>query len=84
LILSKKKTIIKTKGKSMKSFGEILEMADNLPLEEKLMLIEILKKRISESERIRIINDVKEAEKEFNPKDFKTSTVDEIINDILN
>jgi hypothetical protein len=84
LILSKKKTIIKTKGESMKSFGEILEMADNLPLEEKLMLIEILKKRISESERIRIINDVKDAEKEFNPKDFKTSTVDEIINDILN
>jgi len=68
----------------MKSFGEILEMADNLSLEEKLMLIEILKKRISESERIRIIKDIQEAEKEFNPKDFKTSTVDEIINDILN
>ena len=67
----------------MKSFGEILEMADNLPIEEKLMLIEILKKRISESERNRVVQDIKEADAEFNPHDFKTSSVDEIIIDIL-
>jgi hypothetical protein len=45
-------------------------MADSLSLQEKLMQIEILKKRISEPGRKNIIRDVKEADAEFDPRVF--------------
>ncbi len=67
----------------MTKFGEILELADNLPLEEKLMLIEILKKRISEAAGRRIVDDVKNSNDELDTKNFSTSSVEDIIDEII-
>lgn len=67
----------------MTKFGEILELADNLPFEEILMLIEILKKRISEAAGRRIVDDVKNANDETDTKNFTISSVEDIIDEII-
>lgn len=47
------------------SFGAVLEAADTLSLEEKETLIDVLSHRVAESNRLAIIADVREAERDF-------------------
>jgi hypothetical protein len=47
------------------SFGEVLEAADRLSSEEQEELIAILRRRLAEAGRMRLVAQVKEARREF-------------------
>lgn len=47
------------------NFGEILEAAEQLSIEDKEDLIRILQNRLREEKRADVIKDVQEAQKEF-------------------
>jgi hypothetical protein len=49
----------------MKTFGQVLEWADELPLEEQESLVSILQRRLREQRRAELVQAVKEARKEF-------------------
>ncbi len=49
----------------MKTFGQVLELADDLPLEQQESLVAILQRRMREQRRAELIEAVKEARKEF-------------------
>ena len=49
----------------MKTFGQVLEWADALPIEEQESLISILQRRLREERRDELVKAVKAARKEF-------------------
>ncbi len=65
------------------SFGEILEAASHLPLDDQISLVDILHRRIAAKRRENIIKSVREARKEYRNGKCVASTVDEIMADIL-
>ena len=68
--------------KSM-AFGEILEAADNLPIEDQESLLTILKNRLRERLRAELIKDIQESEKEFEQGKLRPVTPDELMREIL-
>ena len=64
-------------------FGEILEAADGLPIEDQETLIAILKNRLRERRRAELLQDIREAEKEFREGKSHPATPDEIMREIL-
>jgi len=64
-------------------FGEILEAADDLPVEDQEALIAILKNRLRERRRTELLQDIHEAEKEFREGKSHPATPDEIMREIL-
>ena len=64
-------------------FGEILEAADGLPVEDQEALIAILKNRLRERRRAELLQDIREAEKEFREGKCQPATPDEIMREIL-
>ena len=64
-------------------FGEILEAADGLPIEDQEALIAILKNRLRERRRAELLQDIREAEKEFREGKCQPATPDEIMREIL-
>ena len=64
-------------------FGEILEAADELPTEDQEALIAILKNRIRERRRAELLQDIREAEKEFREGKCQPATPDELMREIL-
>jgi len=67
----------------MKTFGQVLEMADALSPDEQEHLVLILKRRLSEQRRAELIAAVKEARKEFKAGHCRPAGPDEIIKKIL-
>ena len=65
------------------SFGDILEAAKQLPLEEKEDLIRILQNRLREQKRSDLIKDVRESEREFAQGKCQPVTPDELMKEIL-
>jgi hypothetical protein len=65
------------------TFGEVLEVAGALPIEEQESLLEILHRRIIESRREAIAQDIREAETEFETGQSRPVTVDALMNEIL-
>jgi hypothetical protein len=65
------------------TFGEVLDAAEKLSLDEQETLIEILRRRAIERRRDRLAKDIKEAEKEFREGKCKPASVDEIMKEIL-
>ncbi|MDM8550615.1 hypothetical protein QUF72_11070 [Desulfobacterales bacterium HSG2] len=65
------------------SFGEILEAADKLSLEEQETLVDILRRRVNENRRAGLLCDVQEARKEFREGRCKPATPEEIMKEIL-
>lgn len=63
-------------------FGEILEAADSLSLQEKETLIEVLNKRIIEERRLELAQDIEEANKEFQAGQTQVTTVDDLMKEI--
>ncbi|HZZ26505.1 MAG TPA: hypothetical protein VFE46_00755 [Pirellulales bacterium] len=63
-------------------FGEVLEAADQLSVDEKEELIAILRRRLAEEGRRRVIADVEEAGKEFKAGACKAVSVDELMREI--
>lgn len=68
---------------TMVSFGEVLEAADKLSLEEQVSLIDILQRRIIEHRRAELARDIQEARKEFEEGHCKPTTPSELMNEIL-
>ncbi len=64
-------------------FGEVLEAADLLTPDEQEMLIEILRRRLVQTGRQRLLADIEEAEKEFAEGRCKVVTPEELMREIL-
>lgn len=65
------------------SFGEILEAASHLPLNDQISLVDILHRRIAAIRREDIVKSVQDARKEYREGKCVASTADEIMADIL-
>ena len=65
------------------TFAEVLETIEEFSVDEKETLIDILQNRLREIKRQRIIKSVEEAQREFAEGNFRTASVDEIMEEIL-
>ncbi|HBI43080.1 MAG TPA: hypothetical protein DDY78_09530 [Planctomycetales bacterium] len=64
-------------------FGDVLEAADHLSLEEQQELIAILQRRLAEAGRQRLIAEVQEARQQFAAGQCRPVTPDELMREIL-
>jgi hypothetical protein len=67
----------------MNTFYEIVEESSKLTLDEQESFVDILQKRISLEKRRQLIDEVKESSREFESGDKHTSSIEEIMNEIL-
>jgi hypothetical protein len=65
------------------AFGEVLEAADQLSLEEQETLADILKRRIIERRRQELAADVQSARREYGAGSCEAVTTDELMTEIL-
>ncbi|NER24488.1 MAG: hypothetical protein F6J96_28060 [Symploca sp. SIO1C2] len=65
------------------TFAEILESADQLPLEDQENLILILQSRLRDHRRAERVRDVQEAEKEFAEGKCQPATPEQLMKEIL-
>ncbi len=63
-------------------FGEILEAADKLSVQEQESLLDILRRRLVERRREEIAGDIREARKALDAGRCRPSTPDEIFDEI--
>ena len=68
---------------TMVSFGDVLEAADQLSLDEQETLIDILHRRLVERRRVELAQDIQEARQEFAAGQTKSASPDEIMGEIL-
>ncbi|MCA9030708.1 MAG: hypothetical protein KDA66_07870 [Planctomycetaceae bacterium] len=68
----------------MVTFAEILDAADKLTPDEQESLVEILKRRIAESNRAHIAREVAEARAEHQQSPAEPSSVADIMDEIRN
>ena len=68
---------------SLTPFGEVLEAADRLSLDEQEELIAILHRRLAQAARQRLVADVQEARQEFAEGRCSPATPDELMREIL-
>jgi hypothetical protein len=66
-----------------KSFGEVLEAADKLSLEEQEALIDVLSRRAADRRRDRLSRDIRKARKEFKEGLVRPASPDDITSEIL-
>jgi PAS domain-containing protein len=64
-------------------FGEVLEAADRLTLEEQEELMDVLSRRIAERRRDQLARDVRSARSELRKKHCRPPTPDELMTEIL-
>jgi hypothetical protein len=64
-------------------FGEILEAAEKLQLEEQETLVDILRRRITERRQEELVREIRAARKEFQAGRCSPATVDELMTEIL-
>jgi hypothetical protein len=64
-------------------FNDVLEAANNLPIDDQETLIDILNRRLHDIRRAEIIKDVKSAQKEYLRKQCTPITPDALIEEIL-
>ncbi|NES00908.1 MAG: hypothetical protein F6J86_45290 [Symploca sp. SIO1B1] len=65
------------------TFAEILESADQLPLEDQENLILILQNRLRDHRRAERVKDVQEAEQEFAEGKCQPATPEQLMKEIL-
>jgi hypothetical protein len=65
------------------NFGELIEAAEQLPLEEQEDLIHILKNRLRDRKRAALVKDIAEAQQEFIQGKCKPMTPEQIMGEIL-
>jgi len=65
------------------AFGEVLEAADSLSLDEQETLIDILQRRMIQQRRAELAQDIQAARKEFQAGHCQPATPSEIMKDIL-
>jgi len=64
-------------------FDEILEAANQLPVEDQETLIDILNRRIHDRHRTEILKDIKAAQKEFKKNQCRPVSPEELMKEIL-
>ncbi len=64
------------------TFDEVLEAIEHLPVDEQADLLEVVRRRLAERGRRRVIDDVSEARIQFGNGTTKPSTADEIMREI--
>jgi hypothetical protein len=69
--------------KKVKTFNDILEDADKLPLEDQEVLIDILNKRIHDDRRKEILRDIKSAQDEFSKKQCRPISPEDLMKELL-
>ncbi|NCR07765.1 hypothetical protein [Microcystis aeruginosa] len=65
------------------TFAEILEAAEQLPLEDQENLIHILQNRLRDQKRTELLRDVQEAQQEFAQGQCQPMTPEQIMEEIL-
>jgi hypothetical protein len=65
------------------TFADLIEAAEQLPIEEQEDLVHILKNRLRDRKRAELIKDVAEAQKEFAQGKCKPLTPEQIMEEIL-
>ena len=68
--------------KSKNSINDFLESISRLPLEDQLMISEIIHKRVIEAKRKEIAKSVKESKAEYLASKTSRGSVDDFLNDI--
>ncbi len=61
------------------SFQEAIVAVENLPLEEQEMLVEIIRNRLNEHKRSELINEIQQAEQEYEQGKFKRGSVEDLM-----
>jgi hypothetical protein len=64
-------------------FADVLEAVESLPVEEKEMLVDIVRHRLIESRRRILKAEIDESQKDFDAGLIKPASVDEIMGEIL-
>jgi hypothetical protein len=64
-------------------FGEVVEAADHLSLDEQEELLAILQRRLAQAARQRIAAEIQEARQEFAAGRCTTTTPDELMREIM-
>lgn len=64
-------------------YGEVLEAVDQLTLEEKEALINVLNRRLVEERRMELARDIKEADQEFLDGKSQVITPDDLMDELL-
>jgi hypothetical protein len=72
-----------TETKGPPSFHVVVEAADRLTEEEQETLIELLNRRLAERRRTELVQDIREAQREFDSGALRPATADEIMKEIL-
>jgi TRAP-type C4-dicarboxylate transport system substrate-binding protein len=65
------------------SFGEVLEVFDELPLEEQETLLDVMQRRVVERRREEIVQEIQAAQREFESGQCQVVTPDELLAEIL-
>jgi hypothetical protein len=64
------------------TFDEVLEAIEHLPVDEQADLLEVVRRRLAERGRRRVIDDITEARTQFDSGMAKPASVDEIMHEI--
>ena len=67
----------------MKTFGQVLESAESLPLEEQESLVSILQRRVAEQRRAELVEAVREARREFKAGGCRVASAKAIVRGLL-
>ena len=65
------------------TFGEVLESADQLSLEEQKSLVDILRRRVTEHRRLELAKDIQDAHQAFQEGRCRPVTPSELMQEVL-
>lgn len=63
-------------------FFELVDAIDRLSIEEQSTLLEILRQRLAEHERKRVVADVKESRRDFESASYRSTSVADLMREI--
>jgi hypothetical protein len=64
------------------TFDEVLDAIGHLPSDQQAELLEVVKRRLAEAGRLRVAEEVRQAEAEFEAGNARATSVDEIMRGI--
>jgi hypothetical protein len=64
------------------TFDEVLDAVEHLPADQQADLVEVIRKRLAERGRQRVVTDVKDARAEFNSGKGQPVNVDSLLGEI--
>jgi hypothetical protein len=64
------------------STDEVLDAIEHLPIDQQADLMEVIRRRLAERGRQRVVEEVREGEAQFNSGDAKRATVEDLAREI--